>query len=371
MGDVVRTLPSLAAIRSAYPEARITWLVERTAAGVLEGCRDLDEVILFPRESLSARLRAGRLIALWRELRAFVVSLRSERFDLVLDFHSILKSGVISLLSGSPLRVAYAPPFGRELGWLGANRRAALEPDRASRYERNAGLVRYLGIEFPEREEHAIGSPAFTDLLTVETSAAARMDDCLGRERPRVLIHPGSSAGASYKRYKPEGFAALARMLGRLTGSRTLVIRGTSPDELALAERIVEGARGAAHLAPETPELADLIALIDRAQLFIGSDSGPLHLAATLGTPVVQILGPTDPVENRPWAATPSRQVRIPVACSPCRSGCRAATCMQIIPHETLYGAALELLDPSPDRDAKPAPMHSLRPVAPASASCP
>jgi heptosyltransferase-1 len=365
MGDVVRTLASVRAIRSAYPNARISWLVERAAACVLEGCSDLDEVLLFPREELSANLRAGRVRSLWVELRGFTSALRNRKFDLVLDFHSILKSGVISYLSGAPSRVTYAPPYGREWGWLLANHRVRLDPPRASRFERNAGLVRYLGIDFPAKASEGLDS-----LIAIETGARDRMERSFSGERFRILIHPGSSSHTAYKRYKPESYADLARGLEARIGSRTLVCRGTTSGEEALAERIVEASGGAAKLAPETPALSDLVAVIDRAQLFIGSDSGPLHIAAMLGTPVVQLVGPTDPVENQPWDRTPGRQVRVPVACSPCRRGCAAATCMQVIPHEMILEAALELLESASSPRSREVSIRVLATAASSSPAC-
>jgi ADP-heptose:LPS heptosyltransferase len=106
----------------------------------------------------------------------------------------------------------------------------------------------------------------------------------------------------------------------------------------------VAAADGAARRAPATASLADLAALFTCARLYVGSDTGPMHIASLVGTPVVQLLGPTHPVENRPWEETPSRTVRVPVACSPCRRGCSAATCMQVIGAELVVAAARELL---------------------------
>jgi len=360
MGDVVRTLPSLQAIRLGYPAARISWLVERSSAGVLTELEDLDDVLIFPRESLSTSLRAGRLLRLWAEIRDFVASLRREKFDLVLDFHSILKSGVLSYLSGASCRVALAPPLGREGGWVFANHRVRLPPRRMSRYDRNAGIVHYLGILDPNSERRPSQK-----ILTAPQHAAARMDECLAGMPAWILIHPGSSARTPYKRYKPEGYAALAGKLLAEHGIPSLVTRGASAAELALAERVVADAGGAASLAPETPQIADLIALIARAQLLVGGDSGPLHIAASLGVPVVQILGATDPVENHPLEATRSSQVRVPVSCSPCRRGCPAATCMQIISHEAVFEAAAEILASMRDCHAARAP----RPESPRPAS--
>ena len=100
----------------------------------------------------------------------------------------------------------------------------------------------------------------------------------------------------------------------------------------------------AARLAPETADLPQLAALFSGCRLFIGNDTGPLHVASLVGTPVLQILGPTDPVENAPFPGTPSRTVRVPVACSPCRRGCAATPCLRVIPPETVVGAARQLL---------------------------
>jgi ADP-heptose:LPS heptosyltransferase len=107
----------------------------------------------------------------------------------------------------------------------------------------------------------------------------------------------------------------------------------------------VAASQGAATLAPRTPTLGDLASVFAASRLFIGSDSGPLHVASLVGTPVVQLMGPTDPVENAPWSGTPSRQVRLPVLCSPCRSGCPAATCMRSITPDAVLAAARELLE--------------------------
>jgi ADP-heptose:LPS heptosyltransferase len=111
-----------------------------------------------------------------------------------------------------------------------------------------------------------------------------------------------------------------------------------------LALAVVDASGGCARPAPRTDSLGDLAALFEACDLFLGSDSGPLHLASLVGTPVVQLLGPTDPVENRPWPGTPSRSLRVPVGCSPCRRGCAAASCMQVIPVEAVIEASRSLL---------------------------
>jgi len=349
VGDVVRTLPAFRSLRAGYPRARISWLVERKAAGALVGQPGIDEVLIFPREELVAHLRRGSLPSLVREVRRFQRELRGRRFDLVVDFHAILKSGVIALASGAPLRVGYSRPVARELTWLFANRRARLVSRHVSRFERNAALVRFLGLEVGWEQGGAgnESSSSPTPLLSLDPDALSRIDAWLGDGPPPIAIHPGTSESTPYKRYTVEGYAQVAQALnegGR--GPPIIVTAGASPGEQTLAREVVGASRGAARLGPETPAFADLAALYSRSRLFVGSDTGPLHVASLVGTPVVQILGPTDPVQNAPYAGTPSRLVRVPLACSPCRRGCAAASCMRLIPPLAIVSAARELLSP-------------------------
>lgn len=336
LGDVVRTLPAVSALRSAYPRARITWLVEPASASLLGNQPWMDEVLVFPREELARTMKRLRLGPAFD----FVRGLRRRRFDLVLDFHSILKSGVLSLASGAPVRVGYERPYGREGAWLFANARARLAAPRITRFERNAALVEYLGCK---------AEPAPRPLRT-DPQAEARIEAALGGQAFGVTLHPGTSAGTPHKRYPLEGYAWLARALREHEGLSTLVTWGPAPGERDLALGIVAASDGAACLAPATESLADLAAIFARSRVYVGPDTGPMHVASLLGTPVVQILGPTDPVENAPWPATPSRTLRVQVGCNPCRRGCSAATCMRVIPPGRVLEAVRGLLAGAPGR---------------------
>ena len=340
MGDVVRTLPAFAELRARYPDAHVAWLVEPRAESALRGQPGLDEVIVFPREEFETHWRERRFVALVRDGLRFVGALRRKRFELVLDFHGILKSGVLSWVSGAPVRIGYAAPFAREGSAAFANRRARIEPARISRFERNAALVDFLGIGPATTPKAALGDGAG---WPPDAARRARMRAALASEdRPVALIHPGTSAETLYKRYPVSAWAAVARAL-RDDGIACRVSAG-SDAEFEIAQAVVVASEGAASLAPPTPDLADLAALASGSRLFLGSDSGPLHLASLAGTPVVQVLGPTDPVENSPWAGTPSRSVRVPVGCSPCRRGWRAVSCMNVLSPDAVVAAARELL---------------------------
>lgn len=325
MGDVVRTLPAVSAVRALYPGAHLAWLVEPDAAGVVAASGLVDESLVFPRRDLMESVRAGDGLSLVRQLKGFLATLRSRRFDLVLDFHGILKSGLLARLSGAPVRVGYGRALSREGSFLLVNRHARLADPRVSRFERNAALVRALAPDavIPERLELSPSPLALSRL-------AARLR-VSGRERAEgfVLIHPGSSRGALHKRYPAAAWSETARRLGA-AGIEVWLSAGSSRHERSLVEQIVRESQGAARPAPETRSFDDLLALLVRASVFVSADTGPLHAASLVGVPVVQLLGPTDPQQNRPWPGTPHRRLSSPLPCSPCRHGCADPACMRV-----------------------------------------
>jgi ADP-heptose:LPS heptosyltransferase len=332
IGDVVRTLPAAAGLRAQWPNARLAWLVEPPAASVLRGQSWLDEVIVFPREELANALRRGQLVALARRASVFVRELRDARFDLVVDFRDP-EERVLARLTGAPRRVSYARPFAREGAAWFATERARLSPPKQSRFDRNEALLRYLAsaVELPARP------------LEVPAPVLERMTAALGPEPAAVVIHPGTSDATPYKRFPAEGYAAVARALAA-QGVRCLVSSGPAASDREMAHGVLAAAGEAARPAPATPTLLDLAALFARARLYLGADSGPMHVAALVGTPVVQLLGPTCPIENAPYPGTPSRTLRVAVGCNPCRRGCAAATCMRVIPVDAVLAAVRELL---------------------------
>jgi ADP-heptose:LPS heptosyltransferase len=163
------------------------------------------------------------------------------------------------------------------------------------------------------------------------------------------VIHPGTSDATPYKRWTAEGYGAVAQALGA-EGVPCVVTSGPARSDQEVAAAVLDAAAGAARPAPATPTLLDLAALFAHARLYLGADSGPLHVASLVGTPVLQLLGPTDPVENAPYGATPSRSLRVPVGCSPCRRGCAAASCMRMIEPAAVLEAARTLLASSASR---------------------
>ncbi len=327
LGDVVRTLPSVAALRGLYPGAHLTWLVEPAAAGVVDAAGIVDETLIFPRRELSVFLRAADGLSFARMLIGVVRRLRERRFDLALDFHGILKSGILTRLSGAPLRYGFGRAASREFAHLFVNRRVELLASRVSRYDRNAALVRALA-----RHASLPQAPFLEPSPLAVARLAARIShlDLATTER-FVLIHPSSSPRARYKRYAPSAWGEVARRLSK-EGFSVWIARGPGRHEKALVDEVLRASGGTAVQAPETRSFDDLLALMARASVFVSCDSGPLHVASLVGVPVVQLLGPTDPIHNESWRHSPSRRVHFPLPCSPCRSGCAEATCMRAIP---------------------------------------
>ena len=211
--------------------------------------------------------------------------------------------------------------------------RDALAPRRQSRFRRNDALVRYLGLA-----AEPLARP-----LAVTDAALAAARKALGEGPAPVAIHPGTSDSTAHKRWTAEGYGALARALAA-DGVPSVVTAGPARDDRAFAEAVVAASDGAARMAPPTPSLLDLAALFQVCRLYVGGDTGPLHVASLVGTPVVQLIGPTHPVENEPFAGTASRTVRVDVACNPCRRGCAAASCMRAIHPDLVIDAARGLL---------------------------
>lgn len=340
LGDVLRTLPAVTALRRLQPASHLAWLVEPAAASAVRAGGCVDEIIVFPRGELVAALRGGHLLVLARTLRDFVRRLRARRFELAIDFHGIAKSGLLARLSGAPIRLGHARGVARELSYVFTNRRVELPDPRVSRFERNAALVRALappGLRGIPEGPLLFPSPAARARLAEQLARVGRTD-----AEGFVLIHPGSSAGADHKRYAPSAWIAVATRLAD-AGFEVWVAGGSAAGERALVDAIVAGCGGRAFAAPQTPELDDLLALIARAGVFAASDSGPLHAASLAGIPVVQLLGPTDPVHNTPAAASPWRRLHVPLPCSPCRRGCADPACMRAIAPARVAEAIAEL----------------------------
>jgi heptosyltransferase-1 len=334
LGDVVHALPMLDALRRAQPEAQIGWLVEEKAASLLAGHPQIDRLWIAPRRELVSLLRRGRVFAALRLLVAFARELRGFGYDLVIDAHSNARSSFLAFCSGAPRRIGFAHGYAKEgAGWLYTDRVVPARP-RQLKVQRALDLLRPLGID-PTGARAVLGIPEATREWARAQVAA------LGA-RPAVAIHPGVSDAGAIKQWDPERFGRTAIRLASERGARCLVTWG--PGERELAQRVVAASEGTAELGPQTGSILELAALYQACDLVIGADTGPLHLAAALGVPVVGLYGPKDPAIYAPWDArtgAAAAVVRRPVYCSPCnRRTCRNVICMPAIQVGDVVAAA-------------------------------
>jgi len=309
---VVFTTPAIRGLRRQFPDAYLSYVVEPAAAPVVARNPHLNQVIV-------SRGRRG-LAGLVDDL-ALVTRLRADRYDLVVDFHSGPRSSLIAWLSGAPARIGYDVP-GR--GWMYTTRVARPPGIRPRHAVANQwDLLDALGIAAPD----PIGSPAE---MPVDAGAAEAVDARLAELGVRpddeiVVLHV--SAGNPFRRWPLDAFALLVAMLAHDHPRRRIIVI-SGPSEADAAARVIAQARTHADagerdrvLAAGTFTLDEHRALMDRAALYIGGDSGPMHIASTSTVPIVGLYGPTLPVRSEPWRAPqwPSEAAQIDgLACRPC-----------------------------------------------------
>jgi lipopolysaccharide heptosyltransferase I len=286
LGDIVHTIPVAAALRRAFPSAQIDWLVSAKHREILEYVPVLDR-------RLAIDDRGGAAGGM--TLSAALQEIRRTRYDVAIDLQGLLKSAVISRLSGAARVIGFNAKYAREplARWLYTD---VHDPGGAGIYapsetrhvvDINLGMLAALGIA-----NAAIEFP-----ITVPASAVAEQMRAATSGR-YALLNPG--AAWPNKRWPPPRLAALASSLYQRRALRSVVLWG--PGELELAEEVVEMSSGAALLTPTTT-IADVLALANGAAVMVSGDTGPTHLAAALGTPIVGIYGPTRPERNGPWLA--------------------------------------------------------------------
>jgi heptosyltransferase I len=337
VGDVVRTLPAVNALREHAPSSTITWIVEEPSRAFLESQPEIDEVILFPRKRWTQGMKSLREI--WRtmgEMWGFVRSLRKRKFDVVLDFHGILKSGVLSFLSGSPKRIGYDRRSTKEANFLFSNVKVKLPKGRISRFERNLALLKGMGLELKEPKYSLHIPPGDREYVASFFKASSAP-----LRRPLIAIHPGTSAKTSFKRWMPDQYARLGDQLFRELGATVLFTWGDG--ELEWVEGIRKEMKKPSLLGPKTESLTQLGEVYRHCDLYVGGDTGPMHIASLVGIPAVVIYGPTDPIENEPVGN--HIKVRREVGCNPCHEySCKELFCIKAISADEVFKATKEML---------------------------
>ena len=331
LGDAVMTTPALAAVREGFPDARIVLLARPLVAELFRHHPDVDEVMVYElpgrHEGALGRLRLGG-------------ELRRRRFDGALLLQNAFDAALIAFLGRIPERAGYPTDGRRILLTLPV----PLTPGILERHEVEYYLCLLDGLGIP-RPVPAVLKLAVTEK---EREAMAERLASLGIDRgaPIVAINPGATFGSA-KRWFPERFAAVADSLAEEWGARVVVVGSAA--EAPLAGEIEAAARrGVANMAGKTT-VREMMAFLSLSSFIVANDSGPMHIGAALGVPLVAIFGPTDWRRTSPWTDR-ARVVRVDVDCSPCRlRTCdRAHECMLGVTPEMVVDAARQLLPGGP-----------------------
>jgi heptosyltransferase-1 len=319
IGDIILTTPAVRALRTALPRAELVYVVEEPYRKLVEGNPDIDRIVAVPKG-------AAR-----REFLALACALRKEGFDAVIDFHGGPRASLLALLSGAKVKAGYAVKY-RGLFYDVRVPRAP-EQGRIHSVENHVNLVRALGVEVGE-------IPG----LVLPRGQAPILD--LQGCGPYIVLHIG--AGNRFRYWGTDNLVRLVRLLGEAEGTRVALIGGAE-DKAAEAEILGRVPGTLSYVG--ALDLAGTAELIRQATVFVGPDSGPMHIAAAVGTPVVAWFGPTLPANFAPWKpAGGARIIEKDLDCRPCKQ--RTCVhgdfrCLQLITPEEVR-SQVEKLRPDP-----------------------
>jgi predicted lipopolysaccharide heptosyltransferase III len=338
IGDVVLTTPSIQALRRRFPDARLLYLVEALAAPIVAHNPQIDRTFV---------IRHRRGWRRWLEDLRLARTLRSERIDIAVDLHGGPRSGWLTWATRAPMRVGYDVSGRRWMFTHRVPRPRGYQP-RHSVLNQWDLLVPVIGAPVdapsPERERVLMPVPD-----SARASVAAKLAALgVGTGDDVVVMH--ASAGNEFRRWPVASFRAVATALTSDRPDRRVIVLGDRSDESLAAA--IAGDAGTSRILPALGwPLEDVRALMERASLFVGGDSGPMHIAATTDVPIVALFGPTLPALWTPW-----RPARLPLAivengplpCRPCDQRVCAPgdfRCLRTIEPARVIAAARQLLE--------------------------
>ncbi len=330
IGDVIHTLPSLAALRKLYPDANITWAIEDASSDLISDHPYLDRVVVSHRKQWIRDLREGRITRPIREIRNFINDLRKQPYDLVIDFHGLIKSAVLVLLSSGKRKLGYDSM--QELSALFLNEKIHEDMNKHA-VDRYLDFLRYLRAD--------IKDPEF--LIPVGEENINRVEELLQRndiDRKDRFVAVSPIALWDAKLWADERFAGLCDRIAEELKVR-IIFTGSEHDKLEHIQSLMK--TSSVNLGGKTT-LRDLAYLYKRSALLITTDSGPMHLAAAMGTPVIALFGPTDPSRTGPYGKG-HVVIRKELSCSPCfLKKCDSMECMYGITIEEVFHDVREKL---------------------------
>lgn len=330
VGDVVHTLPSLAALRKRYPDAHITWVIEEDASDIIRGHPYLDRIIVSHRktwiDSFKRMNAVGKTID---QMTSFIRKLRDRRYDIVVDFHGLFKSSLIVLLSGGRRKLGYDSM--QELSGLFLSEKIHEDMNKHA-VDRYLDLPRHLGADS--------GKPEFGIHIAKENKDRVCQllnENKIGAGQPFISVNP--VALWDTKLWEDEKFARLCDRITSDLKMKVVFTGGRDQEGVQRIRRLMQ--YPSVDLSGRTT-LKDLSYVYMLSSLVITTDSGPMHIAAAVGTPTVALFGPTDPARTGPYGQGHT-VIRSNLPCSPCfLKKCATKECMNEISVEVVFHAVAD-----------------------------
>ena len=314
LGDVVRGLPLVDAIKASDPAAQITWLIEDTWQKILSMHPRIDRMIVFERK------RGWRgVVSLWR-------ALRNERFDVVFDLQRNFKSGIFNRWARATTRVGFHPRDSKEGNWIFQTDYIPRRGDSISKTDHYLLFLDAVGIQQPETLTFGFE----------EIDSAALIGDLLDAAHCPIVMVLGSSWPS--KDWLVSGYAQLIDLIRKRSSSSVILAGDPSQSPIANQLLAAVGNERIINLVSKTT-LIQLVGVLHRAKVAVGPDSGPGHISAAVGTPYVTLFGPTNPVRVAPYRMQ-HLSLRVDLGCSPCyRRECPGLNkfCMRLISPEAVF----------------------------------
>ncbi|MGM0382677.1 MAG: lipopolysaccharide heptosyltransferase II [Thermodesulfobacteriota bacterium] len=333
IGDVVHSLPLLEVLKTRFPLSKIDWVVEEDAAGIVEGHPAIDHLIVFPRKGWIRRIISkGEYYTVGKEVAKFIKELKKKKYDIVIDLQGLLKSGIITFIARGRRKIALNG--GREASSLFINERVAIPEPHMHALDRYLHIARYLGAT-----EFKWNGKIHTDYKDKRYIYDFLRE--VGNYTDLVAVNP--IAKWKTKLWGMDRFALLAdRIKGELQA--TVIFTGSKSDTMLIKTILSKMHTHAFNLAGKS-SLKELAYLYQKCSVVISTDTGPMHVAAAMNSPVViGIFGPTSPNKTGPYGSK-HRVIRASLECSPCfKKKCDDMSCMKEITVDMVFNAVKEVL---------------------------
>ena len=334
IGDVVHSLPFLEVLKDRFPLSKIDWVVEEDAAHIVEGHSDVDQLIVFPRKSWVKRfIRKGEYSNVRREVANFLNKLKRNEYDIIVDLQGLFKSGILAFIARGKRKIALNG--GREASFVFINERVAIPNPNIHALERYLYIAKYLGATDFDWNGHV---PVYNaNKKYVKNYLLKEIEN----NKTLVAVNPMAKWGT--KLWGLDRFACLADRINEELGA-VVIFTGSESDTKAIKTILSRMNTKALNLAGKS-NLKDLAYLYQKCDVVISTDTGPMHVAVAMSSPVViGLFGPTSPLKTGPYGEK-HRVIRADLECSPCfKKKCNDMSCMKKITVDMVFDCVKEVI---------------------------